>query len=394
MYVKKSNFVIYLALAVVVGFGASFLFGNVNVESGQISGDISKASRYNNVKEDPEVSVVEEKLQNDDNYYNLTKNTLAYLDARVSSLDDLTSRTIEVCSDIPELKLAIKDVVSLNAKAYNTRQSLLQASDALSRIGSGKKASEFTQASNSVFVGYSKIENQLSIGKAFVNQAASYLKENADSENAAEVADLVNDWSSYCMQDAMLNGSEEDVAYWNGKLGELATESPAVAHSFLKSICKSSLGQEFIAALNQEFTQNLNQEFTQNLNQEFTQNLNQEFVQNLNQEFSLNLNQEFAQNLNQEFIKAFNQEFVNNINQEFTQSLNQEFVKVVNQEFVNNLNQEFVNNLNQEFTQNLNMEFVSSLNQEFLPILCQDFMPSLNQEFTQSLNQEFVSNVN
>lgn len=370
MYVKKSNFVIYLALALVVGFGASFLFGNVNVESGQLSGDISKASRYNNVKEDPEVSVVEEKLQNDDNYYNLTKNTLAYLDARVSSLDELTSRTIEVCSDIPELKLAIKDVISLNAKAYNTRQSLLQASDALSRIGSGKKVSEFTQASNSVFVGYSKIENQLSIGKAFVNQAASYLKENADSENAAEVADLVNGWTSYCMQDAMLNGSEEDVAYWNGKLGELAAESPAVAHSFLKSICKSSLGQDFIAALNQEFTQNLNQEFTQNLNQEFTQNLNQEFAQNLNQEFAMNLNQEFVQNLNQEFVKAFNQEFVQN------------------------LNQEFVQNINQEFTQNLNQDFVQNLNQDFLPILFQEFMPGLNQEFTQNLNQDFVTNLN
>ena len=231
MYVKNTNFAIYLGLAALVGFGASFLFSSSNSESSLLSGDISKASRYNNVKEDPASSVVEEKLQNDADFYNLTENTYELIAARVDNLEDLTSRTIEICTDIPEFKTAIRNVVSLNAKAYNTKQSLATATGGLKKLSEGKRAPEYEQASSNVFVGFQKIEYQLAIGKAFVDEAASYL-DGKEGEKCEAIAGLVAEWSIYCMQDAVLNKSDQDIAYWNNKAKEMVSESSAIALAY------------------------------------------------------------------------------------------------------------------------------------------------------------------
>ena len=231
MYVKNSNFVIYLVLAALVGFGASFLFSASNSQSSLLSGDISKANRFNNVKEDPVSSVVEEKLQNDADFYNLTENTYELIAARVDNLEDLTSRTIEICTDIPEFKTAIRNVVSLNAKAYNTKQSLATATGGLKKLSEGKRAPEYEQASSNVFVGFQKIEYQLAIGKAFVDEAASYL-DGKEGEKCEAIAGLVAEWSIYCMQDALLNKSDQDIAYWNDKAKEMVSESSAIALAY------------------------------------------------------------------------------------------------------------------------------------------------------------------
>lgn len=184
MYVKKSNFVIYLVLAALVGFGASFLFSASNSQSSLLSGDISKANSFNNVAEDPASSAVEENLQND--AYELIE--------AVDNLEDLTSRTIEICADIPEFKTAIRNVVALNAN-YNTKQSLATATGGLKTLSEDKRVPAYEQASSNVFVGFQKIEYQLAIGKAFVDEAASYL-DGKEGEECEAIEGLVAEWSS------------------------------------------------------------------------------------------------------------------------------------------------------------------------------------------------------
>ncbi|MCQ2167221.1 MAG: hypothetical protein MJY69_00935 [Bacteroidales bacterium] len=217
MYVKNSNFAIYLVLAALVGFGASFLFNANNSQSDLLSGDISKATRYNNVKEDPEVSALEEKIQNDTAFLHLTKNAYALLENRVENLENLTARTLEVCAGIPELESAIAPVKSLNAKAANTMNSINKAVSGVEKLAEGKKAPEYEQVSNNVFVGFKKIENQLAIGKAFVENATSYINGKSEEESAS-VAKLIAEWSVYCMQDAVLNNSKSEMEFWGEKL--------------------------------------------------------------------------------------------------------------------------------------------------------------------------------
>ena len=217
MYIKNSNFVIYLVAAAIVGFGASFLFAAADFQNGLGSGDISKASRYNNVKEDPEASALEEKIQNDTAFLHLTKNAYALLENRVENLENLTARTLEVCAGIPELESAIAPVKSLNAKAANTMNSINKAVSGVEKLAEGKKAPEYEQVSNNVFVGFKKIENQLAIGKAFVENATSYINGKSEEESAS-VAKLIAEWSVYCMQDAVLNNSKSEMEFWGEKL--------------------------------------------------------------------------------------------------------------------------------------------------------------------------------
>lgn len=232
MFVKNSNFAIYLALAAVVGFGAATLFFKSDFQKSLLNGDISKANVYSNQKEDPALTVLEERLQHDEDLYNTTKTVYDIIGNRVSSLEDLTEKTIEICADMPEFKKAIKDIVSLNAKAFNTKQFVMHVNFGLNNMAEGKKAVGFEQASNNVYVGFKKIENQLAIGKAFVNVANSYL-ENSDNKKCDEIANLVAEWSIFCAQDAYLNGNSEEVTYWNDKANTMAAAFSSVEQAYM-----------------------------------------------------------------------------------------------------------------------------------------------------------------
>lgn len=225
MYLKNTNFAIYLSLAAVVGFGVCFLCFGQSAQDSLLSGDISKASRYNNVKEDPEFSVIEEKLKSDAEFRKNTEEALKILSHRVKSLSELTDCTVEACKDIPEFSEIVKKMTSLNAKAYNTGLALDMATEGLGKLADGKTAPEYEQASNNAFVGFQKVENQLETGKAFVETATKYLENNDNKK----IADLVAVWSVYCAQDACMNAQKENVAYWSNKMAECAANDALCA---------------------------------------------------------------------------------------------------------------------------------------------------------------------
>ena len=237
MYIKKSNLAIFLGLSALVGFGLSFMFGNV--QGPLLSGDISKATRYNNQKEDPEVSVIEEKLKSDEEFCNSTKSAVALLKSRVDGLSSLTERTIAECSGIPEFEGVMKGVVSLNAKACNTNAALENVSKGIEALADGKNAPGYEQNSNNAFVGFQKIERQVALGKTFVETAASWL-DGKEGEKAEAIAKLVAEWSVYCAEDAYLNNSAEDLAYWGEKYGEFTSEANSVLANGYKEICNTA----------------------------------------------------------------------------------------------------------------------------------------------------------
>ena len=222
MYLKKSNFVIYLGLAAVVGFGVSFLFNSDKVQGDLLNGDISKASRYSNVKSDPAFAVIEEKLMNDKEYFNSTKASVELVKDRMSVLEDLTGRTFEACQNVPELQSVLVGVASLNAKAHNTTLALESMEEGLKQISNGKSAPFYEEASNSASAGFDKIEKQLSIGRAFVTAAYDYIEGKESNEEVQNIVNLIAEWSQYCGENAALNHNEEDLDYWKTKVGELS----------------------------------------------------------------------------------------------------------------------------------------------------------------------------
>ncbi len=227
MFVKKVNFVIYLALALVVGFGASFLFGKQSVQSDLVSGDISKASLYSNQKADPETTVIEEKLKNDEAFLNTTKLSMALLKERVEMLDELTGNTVKACADVPEFKEVMKSIESLQAKTFNTNLAIDAAAKGLEKLVEGQSAPEYEVASNNTFIGFNKIENQLSVGKEFVKTAEAYL-EGKEGKKAEQIAAVASEWVRYCVQDAALNNSDENLAYWQNTVQQNVANTTAL----------------------------------------------------------------------------------------------------------------------------------------------------------------------
>ena len=218
MNLKKKSFVLFLVLAFLAGFGLDFLIGGIGVERNLTGGDVSKASRYNKARSDVQLSILQEKLQNDKEYFNQTKEVSSFLLSRVNTLADLTERSIGLCSGIEEFKDQLVALESLNAKAGNTGLALEDVRNGLEMMGRGQDVPDYEQAYNDAVAGFLRIERQLVVGKSFVESAGKYLEDN---ENAELVA-LVSDWAAYCYQDATLNGAETEMTYWNGKYNDLS----------------------------------------------------------------------------------------------------------------------------------------------------------------------------
>lgn len=234
MYVKNSNFVIFIALAAIVGFGLSFLFSGLGAESGLSSGDISKAARYSNQKEDPALTVIEERLKNDEDFFNSTKEAMTFLQDRMSVLSELTDQTIAACEGIPEFESLMTEMKSLNAKSFNTAAALTTAGGGLDKLAEGKSAPEYELYSNQAYIGFGNVENQMDLGKRFYEAAASYL-DGKEGDQYRLIADLAAVWSVYCTQDAFMNESESDVEYWDAMCANVA-ESSMLGASYGKMI--------------------------------------------------------------------------------------------------------------------------------------------------------------
>ncbi|MBQ0024904.1 MAG: hypothetical protein KBT00_04175 [Bacteroidales bacterium] len=221
MDIPKKSFVFFLALAFVAGFGLHFLVGNVLVENSQSGSDISKANRYIKSKSNVELNILQSRLQNDEEYFNQTKEVSSLLLSRVNSLADLTERSIELCSGIEELSGQVSVLESLNAKAGNTGLALEDVCNGLDMMADGKVVSDYEQAYNNAIAGFFRIEKQMGFGKSFVETAGNYMKDNENTSLAA----LVSEWAAFSYQDAAINKSESDMAYWKEKYRDMSKDA-------------------------------------------------------------------------------------------------------------------------------------------------------------------------
>lgn len=210
MYLKNSNFVVLLALALVVGFGASFLVGGLGTQSELTGGDIAKAARFINQKEDPAMDGIKEKLRNDKEFLDNTKSAMAFLQESMQILSELSEQTVATCEGIPEFESVMLDMKSINARSFNAASAMEKAEESLDRIANGGEAPEYEIYSNQAFAGYSKVEKQVNVGRRFYETAILYLdgKEGGQCDQIAELAAV---WAAYCKQDAHLNSNNDGI---------------------------------------------------------------------------------------------------------------------------------------------------------------------------------------
>ncbi|MBQ0063774.1 MAG: hypothetical protein KBS94_07100, partial [Prevotella sp.] len=171
MWIKKVNLAVFLVCALVVGYGACALVGTLSADGSLLSGDIAKADLYSGQKVDPDVAVVEERLQNDTAFLHQTQDAMALLKQRLDTLNDLTDRTMSLCADVAEFKGMMPGISSLQVKAHNASLALERTTEELEKVADGKRSNLYEQASNNAFIGFMKTESQLAIGKEFVETA-------------------------------------------------------------------------------------------------------------------------------------------------------------------------------------------------------------------------------
>ena len=208
MYVKKSNFVIFLALAIVVGFGVGILINGLGPNAWPPEGSIAKAARYNNQKEDPMMTVIEERLMNDEEFLDDTRSTMSFLQNRMAVLSGLAEETIAACEGLPEFEPLMDEMRSINARSYNTASAMENAGKSLDKIAEGKKAPEYEMYSNQAYIGFCKVGNQMELGRKFCQTAADFL-EGKDEEEYPLIAYLATVWEMYCMQDEQMFADRE-----------------------------------------------------------------------------------------------------------------------------------------------------------------------------------------
>ena len=218
MYVKTSNFIIYMGLTAVMGFVVSLFAGNMGAEQGLTGGDISKASRYTNQKEDPAFTVIEEKLRNDEEFFNNTKGAMSFLQNRMEVLSELSEETLAACDGISEFEPLMEELKSLNAKSFNTASAMENAGRCLDKIADGKNAPEYEVYSNMAYIGLGKVEAGMNFGMKFIDAVGKFFIGKPDGEYQ-KLTDLASIWAVYCTEDAYLNSSEEDLelaSVWGG----------------------------------------------------------------------------------------------------------------------------------------------------------------------------------
>lgn len=217
----KKSFVLLLILAFAAGYGLNTLVESIGIEQNKTGGDVSKAKRYNKIRNDEQLNLLQDKLQNDDDYFLQTKDVTAFLLSRANTLADLTKRSVNQCSGIEELTEQVAGLKSLNLKASNTELALEDIRNGLDRMAQGKDVPDYDQSFNNALAGFFRIENQMDFGKSFVEAAGKYLESNENAELAA----LVSDWAIFSYQDAKLNKSENDMAYWDEKYKEMSNNA-------------------------------------------------------------------------------------------------------------------------------------------------------------------------
>ena len=217
MYIKKINFVIYLILAAVVGFGSCFLVRGLVAEDGFLSGDISKADKSRMESLSPAMSAFQDKVVNDTTEFNKALESLTVLTSLMEEFDELVSITAAASEGKDELSSSVGQLLKIKQIACNARDNGAMALESLRAIAVGKKSSiNYELASQNLSLAFLMVDRQVSVGKQYVDDVDLFLR----GKNVEEYHDLAyarDLWAGYCARKAAMNNDGKEIDYWSGK---------------------------------------------------------------------------------------------------------------------------------------------------------------------------------
>ena len=217
MYIKKINFIIYLVLAAVAGFGLSFLLRGLVAESGFSSGDISKASQSRDGALSPAMSAFREKVANDSTEFNKAVASLTMLTSLMEEFDELVGIASAASEGKDELAASVEQLLRIQQIACNARDNGAMALESLNAMAEGRKSSiNYELASRTLSLAFLMVDRQVNVGKQYVCDVDAFLqgKDVAEYGDLASARDL---WAGYCAREAALNRDGQEIDYWSRK---------------------------------------------------------------------------------------------------------------------------------------------------------------------------------
>ena len=308
---KKLTIIVCSVLAVlVVGLLVNHFF-NWPINTGDASGDISKASRFSREMESEKLTNMEELLKTDTTFKDGIVVAQMVMQTRVVQFGTLVDMSNQVAGNIPAFAEVLKEMNATLEMVNNVANSLLESGNNLEAALSGKECSNLEQTTINASLAYTTLQKQNKLANKFIDTTDKYLKTAKGDDHLKFVRDQ---WVDYQKMTAALDG-DKDAAEAMAKKGNLLSAektlaaiqefSPATQAAMVNSaiiIKNTGVNTSLVNALSEEVLNDVATKI-RNIAEECCKNNTSETMQN---QGSAKFNQLVSEALNQAIIIASN----------------------------------------------------------------------------------------
>ena len=202
---KKLTIIVCSVLAVlVVGLLVNHFF-NWPINTGDASGDISKASRFSREMESEKLTNMEELLKNDTTYKDGIVIAQMVMQTRAAQFGSLVDMSNEVAGEIPAFAEVLKEMNATREMVNNVINSLIESGQNLDAALSGKECSNLEQTTINASLAYTTLQKQNKLADSFIDTTDKYLKTAKGDDHLKFVRDQ---WVDYQKMTAALDGDK------------------------------------------------------------------------------------------------------------------------------------------------------------------------------------------
>ena len=202
---KKLTIIVCSVLAVlVVGLLVNHFF-NWPINTGDASGDISKASRFSREMESEKLTNMEELLKNDTTYKDGIVIAQMVMQTRAAQFGSLVDMSNEVAGEIPAFAEVLKEMNATREMVNNVINSLTESGKNLNAALSGKECSNLEQTTINASLAYTTLQKQNKLADSFIETTDKYLKTAKGDDHLKFVRDQ---WVDYQKMTAALDGDK------------------------------------------------------------------------------------------------------------------------------------------------------------------------------------------
>ena len=223
---KKLTIIVCSVLAVlVVGLLVNHFF-NWPINTGDASGDISKASRFSREMESEKLTNMEELLKNDTTYKDGIVIAQMVMQTRAAQFGSLVDMSNEVAGEIPAFAEVLKEMNATREMVNNVINSLIESGQNLDAALSGKECSNLEQTTINASLAYTTLQKQNKLADSFIDTTDKYLKTAKGDDHLKFVRDQ---WVDYQKMTAALDGDKAAAEALAKKGNLLSTEKTLAA---------------------------------------------------------------------------------------------------------------------------------------------------------------------